>query len=336
VALRLLAKLLGARGLYPTNTTEATSPHSTFTMAGLSQDLAFKSLREIASDNRSGAAEILQKAAGVLSALDSGVTYEQVCDLCISLVQAQPSMAPVLNFASRVIEELEARPAQESGRLASFVADNFAAEIGEATQKVSFHAALLIQEGSTILSTSRSSTVVQTLDRAKKLGRSFSIVATESRPALEGRTLCEQLSAKSIPAILIADAAACLLMDRVDLVLIGADRITPRFATNKIGTHAIAMMAHSRDIPCYVLGDSSKFLPFDSGVSEPLRSPDEIWPGAPPLVTVVNRYFEPTPLELFSGLVTEDGVVEIEDARRIAASRSLHPIVIGALDEAPR
>jgi len=145
--------------------------------------------------------------------------------------------------------------------------------------------------------------------KARNAGRRFSLFATESRPMLEGHTVAAHAAKLGIPVTLVADAAAALIMDRIDVVLVGADRVTSRSLINKIGTRMIALAARERGRPVYAICDTSKF-DRRAEIQTPLaeRNPSELWPGAPQDVKVLNVYFEETPLDLITGIITEDGI----------------------------
>ena len=192
----------------------------------------------------------------------------------------------------------------------------------------------LIPGGATILTHSRSSTVVASLVEANRARIDFSVIATESRPGMEGRALARSLRRQDIHVTLIADAAASLAMDQVDFVLVGADTITPRSLVNKIGTRMIALAARERGLPAYALCDQSKFIPadyFGRSVRDE-ESDDELWPGAPRGVKVMNRYFEPTPLTHFTRIITEDGAISCDEAATRAEGASIDKVLVNALD----
>src|SRR5262249_5189575 len=139
-------------------------------------------------------------------------------------------------------------------------AADFLAGAEAATLKISKHASDLIADGAIVLTHSRSSNVLSSLLESKRRAVSFSVVATESRPLLEGRTLAEQLASSGVPVTLIADAAAAASLAGVRLVLVGADRVTPSDVANKIGTRMIALAARDQNIPIYALCDRTKFI----------------------------------------------------------------------------
>jgi translation initiation factor 2B subunit (eIF-2B alpha/beta/delta family) len=195
------------------------------------------------------------------------------------------------------------------------------------------HSSTLIRDGARVFTHSRSSTVLAAFVEAKRAGTNLSVVVTESRPMLEGRALAAALASASVPVTLIADAAASAAMDEVDLVMLGADQITPVNLVNKIGTQMIALAARERGLPVYAVSDSSKFIREDyfGATIRRFRNADEMWSGPPPGVTVVNSYFEPTPLALFTGIVTEDGVLSITEAARRAEKASIDTALVRAL-----
>jgi ribose 1,5-bisphosphate isomerase len=297
----------------------------------------YAEIDRIAADNRSGAAEILGRAREVFSLLESSASAvedfdtEQAASLVLevsaALVRSQPDMAPLARLASAVVRQAmgyrkshiqpDARDliARAAARARSFIEQSKAA-----SARVTALAAGLIDEGAIILTHSRSSTVVAAFVEASRAGRNFQVIATESRPCLEGRTLAEEAARHAIAVTIIADAAADSVMAQADAVFFGADRVTPEFLINKTGTRMIALAARERKLPVYGLSDTTKFINpagFPCEVKDE-RSGDEIWPDAPAGIRVVNRYFEPTPLDYFTGIVTEEGILSPEAARKRA------------------
>jgi translation initiation factor eIF-2B subunit delta len=198
------------------------------------------------------------------------------------------------------------------------------------------HALELIGDGATVLTHSRSSTVLAALLGAHRAGRYLHVMATESRPLFEGRALAETLAGEGVRITLIAEAAAALVVKRADFVLFGADRVTPDGLVNKIGTHMIALAAQAYGIAVHALCDTSKFIAaLPPALSDQPRGGDELWPDAPPSVALFNRYFEPTPLRLFTTVITEDGALRPEAARHRAAANSIDATLQAALNQSP-
>ncbi|MEK6321513.1 MAG: hypothetical protein AABN33_07505 [Acidobacteriota bacterium] len=303
-------------------------------------------INQIASNNTSGAAEILRRAGEAFSLLRDHQTeqaqgsaeeaQQAIIEACIALVRAQPYMSPLLRLASIAISAARtATGAQEALRSAEDQALRFIESAERAARAAALHAASLISNGAAVLTHSRSSTVQAALVEARSSSRDFSVVVTESRPGQEGRVLAQALASQGIRVSLIADAAASLAMDHIDFVLLGADTITPGNLVNKIGTRMIALAARERGLPLYTVCDTSKFIDADYRW-RPVRdegSVNSLWPDAPRGVLVVNSYFEPTPLAEFTGIITEDGVLSSEEASRRAERASIDKPLLDALEK---
>ena len=123
-----------------------------------------------------------------------------------------------------------------------------------------------------------------------------------------------------IPATLIVDSAAGLLMQRgeISCVITGADRIAANGDTaNKIGTYALAVLARENGIPFYIAAPTSTVdLSLESG--EEIQIEER--PGvevtqiqgvstAPSGVDALNPAFDVTPHRYISAIVTENAVV---------------------------
>lgn len=288
----------------------------------------------ISSDNTSGAAEILSSTGEVFSLLathqsdfgnmDLEGVYQLIFETCLKITKAQPAMSALLRLSSAALSSAgNATTPEQCLKSATGAALAFIENADRASRATVLHAAALIKEHATVLTHSRSSTVLYALLEAKKNGRTFDVVATESRPMLEGRSLATSLSHKNIPVTLIADSAAALMMSKIDVVMVGADKLTASDVINKIGTRMIAVAAREQDLPVYALCDTSKFIPEDYLIGTARNSPDELWDNPPAGVKVKNSYFEPTPIEYFMGIVTEEGLLSPDDARRHAESASI-------------
>jgi methylthioribose-1-phosphate isomerase len=159
---------------------------------------------------------------------------------------------------------------------------------------------------------------------------SIRVFACETRPFLQGARLTTyELMAEHFPVTLITDNAAGALMvqKRVDLVLVGADRIAANGdVANKIGTYSLAVLARAHQVPFYVAAPRSSIDPaLADGSTIPVEERDarEIthFRGiavAPDGVDVWNPAFDVTPHELIAGIVTEHGILERPDSRRVA------------------
>ena len=242
-------------------------------------------------------------------------------------------MSALLRLASTALSAARiATGARVSLEAAQEAALNFVANAERGAGDAALHGAALIRDGAAVLTHSRSSTVLAAFLEAKRRGRDFSVVATESRPMLEGRALAQAIASQDVCVTLIADAAASLAMQQVDLVMVGADKITPVNLVNKVGTRMIALAARERHLPVYALCDTSKFIRedyIDPGIRD-LGDANELWTEAPRGVAVVNRYFEPTPLAFFTAVITEDGALSIKEVARLAEQAAIDKELVNA------
>jgi len=151
-------------------------------------------------------------------------------------------------------------------------------------------------------------------------GRRVSVISSETRPLLQGsRITAWELTRAGVPVTVCTDGMAASLMrsGRVDLVLVGADRIAANGdVANKIGTYALAVAARHHAIPFYVAAPTSTIdaaTPDGSSIPIEERDGDEIRQIgdrqlAPAGVAVHNPAFDVTPAGLITAIVTDRGI----------------------------
>jgi len=180
------------------------------------------------------------------------------------------------------------------------------------------------------LATAEYGTALAPLYRAHEAGRKFRVYADETRPLLQGARLTMwELMQAGIDVTLICDNMAAVVMKqgKVDLVIVGADRIAANGDTaNKIGTYGVAVLAEHHDVPFYVAAPSSTFdLTIESGDKIPIeeRGGEEITRGfgrqtAPADAKTYCPAFDVTPAELIAGIITERGLISPVSRQTIA------------------
>jgi methylthioribose-1-phosphate isomerase len=160
------------------------------------------------------------------------------------------------------------------------------------------------------------------------------VLCTESRPACEGAALALDLTRHGIPTSLTTEAMAFYLMlapptlkDRVRLVLVGADSISRHGVTNKAGTLGLALAARSCSLPLYVLAGSEKFIPDVYPVKKAIlhKPGGEILSPIPQGLTIINRYFDITPLQYVTATVSEKGPLSYRGLRASLRGLRIHP-----------
>ncbi|KAI9203424.1 initiation factor 2 subunit family-domain-containing protein [Polychytrium aggregatum] len=118
-----------------------------------------------------------------------------------------------------------------------------------------------VRDGSTILVHSYSRVVMQLLIFAAKANKQFNVFVTESRPLSRGKEAVAKLREHGIPAKLILDAAVGYFIERVNMVLVGAEGVVENGGLiNQIGTYQIAVVAKAANKPFYVVTESYKFV----------------------------------------------------------------------------
>jgi methylthioribose-1-phosphate isomerase len=153
-------------------------------------------------------------------------------------------------------------------------------------------------------------------------GRKVHVYVDETRPLLQGSRLTVwELMHAGIACTLITDGAAATLMRqaKVDVVLVGADRICANgdFA-NKIGTYGLAVLARHHGVPFYCAAPwSTVDATLADGDLIPIeqRAPAEVTvlagrSVAPEGANALNPAFDVTPARYVTGFVTDHGIVQ--------------------------
>jgi len=164
-------------------------------------------------------------------------------------------------------------------------------------------------------------TALGVLRAANDLGKKIRVIATETRPVMQGSRLTAfELDHYGIDFSLIPDTAVGHLMSSglINRVIVGADRILKSgHVYNKIGTYQVAALAKRHKIPFYVAAPSSTF-DLTSKVGDVVieeRNKNELMKMgnkllAPKGIKIFNPAFDVTPPELITGIITEKGILK--------------------------
>ena len=181
------------------------------------------------------------------------------------------------------------------------------------------------------LATAGYGTALGVIRGAVEQGKRVAVFADETRPFLQGARLTAwELIRDGIQTTVITDNMAGALMGqhKVDLVVVGADRIAANGDTaNKIGTYGVAVLAREHNVPFYVAAPLSTIdLNTPDGQHIPIeeRSAREVTHVggaqlAPDGALVWNPAFDVTPHRFITGIITERGIVRppyIESLKR--------------------
>jgi len=274
-------------------------------------------------------------AFGVALAATAGASEADVCDAAAALRDARPT---AVNLAWGVDEVLDAW--QGGGADAALArAHTIAAADVAANRALGAHGAALLPPVASVLTHCNAGalacvgygTALGVIRAAHERGQVVTVWVDETRPVLQGARLTAwELDRLGIPFRVIVDAAAgsVFAAGAVDAVIVGADRIAANGdVANKIGTYALAVLAHAHGVPFYVAAPTTtidRATPTGTDIPIELRADTEVAgpPGArvlPVGAAVHNPAFDVTPARLVAAIVTELGVVEAPDAAGIAA-----------------
>ena len=276
---------------------------------GLPAD-ALRAIDALREDREHGAMDLAHLAVQKLADLADDWTglpdeeFDRRIELTtFALSRSRPSMAAVQHALYAVFHNLNAQKPYDAAHI-RHVVENLQNEWNRAQKQVVEHTAKLVRLQRCILTHSWSDTVIEAL--RKGLRRDATLYVTEARPLCEGKRLAAALK-NCCRVVLITDAQAMAVMPEVDMVLVGADAVTQDGAViNKSGTALLGLAARNTKTPMYA---AAQWLKLHVG-KEPLEieemSATEL--GALPRgVAARNIYFDRTPPECLTGLITEDG-----------------------------
>jgi len=241
----------------------------------------------------------------------------------VNLAWALKRLQPVYEAPAATCDEMRRRLVAEALRIADEdVATNLRmAEIG----------AELIRDGDTIIHHCNTGalavvdwgTALGVIRMAHQQGKRIHVLVDETRPRLQGARLTAwELQQWGVPYDIISDnmSGHFLRRGQATKVFFGADRVAANGdVANKIGSYMLALAAHANRVPVYSVFPISTVdltLPSGDGIPIEERDPAEVLdiqvhgePAVPKGAHARNPAFDVTPYHLFTGLVTEKGIV---------------------------
>lgn len=250
--------------------------------------------------------------------------------------RTRPTAANLFIGLDRVLEVARAAKGVREVRDAVVLeARQIAEEDIETNKRMGEHGASLVKDGNVVLTHCNTGalaavdygTALGVIRTAWAQGKRIKVIATETRPQLQGARLTAwELKREGIPITVITDGMAGEVMRQhmVNLVMVGADRITSNGdVVNKVGTYTLAVLAKEHDIPFYSIAPTTTIdltTPSGDQVKIEHRDPREvIFVGktrlVPKGVAVFNPAFDVTPARFVTAIVTERGVVRPSELR---------------------
>jgi len=207
-------------------------------------------------------------------------------------------------------------------------AQRIAEEDAAACRAMGNYGATLIADGDVVLThcnagalaTSGIGTALAPIYTAHSEGKRIHVYVDETRPVLQGARLTAwELHRVGVPCTLITDnmAGYFLKQGTIGAIFVGADRIAANGdVANKIGTYALAVLAHVHSVPLYVVAPRSTIdLSLPSGDLIPIeeRNGEEVTTirgrrVAPDGIKVANPAFDITPAQYVTAIITEAGI----------------------------
>jgi len=238
---------------------------------------------------------------------------------------ASRTTEPLMRNAVRwIISQVENSREENVDALAEVVSSSsskFLKNLEASKERIAEIGSKRIRDGMVVFTHCHSSTVTYLLSKAKKDGKRFEVVCTETRPVFQGRITAKEMLELGVKTTFIVDSAARSFMRDVDIVIVGADAITSEGnVINKIGTGTIALLAHEARKPFYVVAELLKFDPATAcGEYEKIeeRSPDEVWKDAPEGLNVRNPAFDVTRRDLIHGVICEEGIIPPHSVKEV-------------------
>lgn len=256
--------------------------------------------------------------------------FQRICDLmaatrptAVNLFWAIERMKRVFAAAAQSgasVDEITRRLEAEAHRIHD--------EDVESCRAMGAHGATLVPEDAKILThcnagalaTAGYGTALGVIRAAAESGKRVAVLADETRPFLQGARLTAwELVKDGIDTTVITDnmAGAMMRQGRVDLVVVGADRVAANGDTaNKIGTYTVAVLAKEHNIPFYVAAPISTIdlaTPDGSHIPIEERNDREVTHVGSSRLTpegarVRNPAFDVTPGRYVTAIVTERGI----------------------------
>ena len=255
---------------------------------------------------------------------------ERMRDLAKLLGDSRPTAVNLAWALARMQRAADATPGDGSALWERLHAEatSIWEEDREMCRRIGEHGLALLAEGANVLThcntgalaTGGIGTALAPVYLAHERGRPVHVYVDETRPLLQGSRLTAwELMHAGIPCTLITDATAATLMRqaKVDIVLVGADRICANgdFA-NKIGTYGLAVSARHHGVPLYCAAPwSTVDVTLADGDLIPIeqRAASEVTtlagrPIAPAGVAALNAAFDVTPARYVTGFITDRGI----------------------------
>lgn len=264
-----------------------------------------------------------------LSKNDFLANLEKACEIIYNSRPTAVNLMWAVNRMKKVIKRNEGESIEEIYKFIEKEAHTILKEDVEINMTMAKHGNKIVPENATILThcnagalaTAAYGTALGVIREAHYSGKNIFVYADETRPRFQGGKLTAwELVQEKIPSKLIPDSAAATLIrdKKIDLILVGADRIALNGDTaNKIGTFMLSAIAKIYNIPFYIVAPTStidintehgELIEIEERNSKEVTHID----GKRILaegIEIYNPAFDVTPNENITGIITEKGII---------------------------
>ncbi len=256
-------------------------------------------LEKIVSDKTSGSSEILTNLNKflLLNIKDKGLITESITEVSTKLSH----FAVIENY----FNELNILLASGNYERLTEYLRNIEADEKIIIKMIFTKIYKKLPSAKTILTISKSGTLINVLKLWHKNRTNLKIIVTESRPANEGKLMAKELLKCGIKVDMITDAMAGIFVPKTDAVIVGADAVLINGnVINKAGSLSLALLCRHFRMPFYVLAAKSKFVNKKRfKIIE--ESSDKIWKYNHPNLRTIDIPFEEIERELITEIISE-------------------------------
>lgn len=292
-----------------------------------------KEIMRIKNDSIHGSTIILSNIINLIEQIlidDTDFSLIDLKKMLLTFINAHPKMAIIVNFSNDFLffMENEEFKGKEDAELIRIFLDSHTTNIKQSNKTIQDYFLKQFSSISSIATYSSSGTIQQCLKFLYGHNKYLKIYCSESRPKNEGTILAKDLSRKGIETYLMTDAHFFSQLENHKVAVTGCDAITRFGVINKMGTHPLACLANKFNIPLYCVTCTSKIVPYDYIIPEEQeKNSKEILDENHSNLSVLNYYFDETPVELFSGFITEYGLLSDKKIKEIIHEKRLHPLL---------
>lgn len=217
-----------------------------------------------------------------------------------------------INFVINDIEKSKEKNLNELKKILIKDIEKILEQKKKAEEKIYEFTENLIFDGAKILTHCYSTSVLNSIKKAKEKGKNFSVINTETRPNFTGRLTSKFLNDLNIKNIHISDFGISRIIDDIDFVLIGCEAIEENGIINKIGSKVISIVANFYNKKFYVLGQSLKFCKCKEKYLEKKRKSNEIW-DINDKILIENFAYDFVEKKQISAIISEYGKLNFDE-----------------------